>query len=116
MILEMSFQEFMIIFREFVFRALPGIILFVVILVTWLLSRFAAKYGEQKNILNKLPEIMRQEITQRDDLIKELQGRVEELESQRQLRINSLKAAYVMAGKVQEIVMASTNGVKQITE
>ena len=116
MVFEMSFQEFMLVFREFLYRALPGIILFLVILITWTISRFAAKYGEQKNILSRLPEIMRQEIMQRDDLIKELERRVTELEAQRQHYMANLKAAYIMAGKVQEIVMAGANGIKQITE
>jgi len=114
MIFEMSFQEFMVMFRELLYKALPDIILFLVILSTWVLSRFVAKYGEQRDILKHLPEIVREEVGRRDKVIEELQKRVDELEGQRQHRIDSLKAAYIMAGKVQEIVMSSNNGVKQI--
>lgn len=116
MILEMSFQEFMVMFRELVYKALPGIILFLVILATWIISRFAAKYSDQKDIIKHMPEIIKEEISKRDELIAVLHHRVDQLESQLQGQVVANKAAYIMAGKVQEVLITTGNGQKQITE
>ena len=103
----MSFQAMAQAIRELIVHAGPAMALAAIIILTWAVSRFVAKYQEQQRILKYLPDVIRKELERRDAELKEMRAHVAELEAQCAERVTALRAVSVMAGKVHEIAAAA---------
>jgi len=85
--------------------AWPGVVYGAVVVGTWALSRFVARYQQQRDILSHLPQVIRDEMQRRDAELKSLRSELAAAsESVAQYRVR-LRAAAVMAGKVGELLL-----------
>src|SRR4030042_703918 len=103
----MSFQAMAQAIRDLILHVGPSAALATILIGTWAASRFVAKYQEQQRIIRHLPDVIRQELERRDAELKALRAQLAEVEAQRAQRASALRAARLMAGKVQEIAAAA---------
>lgn len=98
--------------RQVVQIAGPVALISGAIIVTWVLSRFIARYQIQRDILRYLPQVVRDELTRRDAELKGIRAElVAAAETVTEYRVR-LRAAAVMAHKVGEILLPTPQEVE----
>ena len=101
---EMSYQVLAGELRLFWAQAWPGLALAVYTLALVSLTRFWARYAQQKRIVEYLPQVVRDEIAERERRIAALEAQLGEERRAREAAVTCLRAVGNRAAQTQALV------------